>query len=169
MGLAEIAQVHVDFRGPGKYLKVADIFAPGPPGGRGPRLTFGLRDLRTSTYAKSQGTLTAGMRTNHCLEIVQTRWLKQRTRTGCRLLWGRNPETGWSIGWGGEERQRGSLVMTLVSLVRLPSLEPLLLETDAGSHLSLCSQGLLCACQQQGANKCLLNKQINRNVFAYKT
>ena len=86
----------MDFRGPGKYLKVADIFAPGSPGGRGPRLTFGLRDLRTSTYAKSQGTLTVGMRTNHCLEIVQTRWLNQRTGKGCRLLWGRNPERGWS-------------------------------------------------------------------------
>ena len=59
--------------------------------------------------------------------------------------------------------------MTLVSLVRLPSLESLLLESDAGSLLSLCSQGLLCACQQQGTNKCLLNKQINGDVFAYKT
>ena len=56
---------------------------------------------------------------------------------------------------GGEDAE---CLLMPVSLVQLPPPESLLLQTDAELHCSLCSQGLLRACQQQGTNKCLLNK-----------
>ena len=59
--------------------------------------------------------------------------------------------------------------MTPTSLVHSPSPGSLLLQTDPGALSSVFSGPMsVPACRQQSTNECLLNKQINGDVFAYK-
>ena len=102
-------------------------------GGRGPGLTFGLHGVRTVLIQRVNGPSQHRWEQS-TVRRWQYRLAKPESRGGVR--WEDGP------GWGGEER--GSLLLTPASSVQLPSLESLLLQTDAKLHFSLFPGSVMC-------------------------
>ena len=128
LGSAVIIEVRVDSRGPGSVWRLHLVF-----GGRGPGLTFGLHGVRTVLIQRVNGPSQHRWEQS-TVRRWQYRLAKPESRGGVR--WEDGP------GWGGEER--GSLLLTPASLVQLPSLESLLLQTDAKLHFSLFPGSVMC-------------------------
>lgn len=124
----------VRFLGQGRTGMWLTLLCPCLSGNGGRHVSYTRREA--NAIAPSFLTLAVGKRTQRGLGTVQTDGIMTETGRELQVAPRWEPRKRDGLGRGGDSSQ-------LISLVCHFSLGSLLLETDAGSHPSLCVQGLL--------------------------